>query len=187
MKGNMTITKKDRITTGAVDYFPNALAAIGRWSEYNNQKYPPATPSADGSPRWSFDVSTDHADAIGSHLAQRGTPDEESGFSHSVPLAWRALALLESELVAAGAKPGLAVIRAPKPEPEPMVDPYHPELGYKERWGIFEGDHLVHGYYTILRSRDAALTSGCYAPETQRVARIVRDGRGGWVEKKEGV
>jgi hypothetical protein len=105
------ITKKDRITTGCVDYFPNALAAIGRWSAYNNAKYPPDPPSADGSPRWSFDVSTDHADAIGSHLAQRGTVDEETGFSHSVPLAWRSLALLESELVAAGAPPGKAVLR----------------------------------------------------------------------------
>lgn len=108
----MGITKKDRITTGVVDYFPNALAAIGRWSAYNNTKYPPAVPSRDGSPRWSFDVSTDHADAISSHLAQRGTADEETGFSHSVPLAWRALALLESELVNAGAKPGLAVVRS---------------------------------------------------------------------------
>lgn len=107
----MGITKKDRITTGAVDYFPNALAAVGRWSMYNNTKYPPAKPSDDGSPRWSFDVSTEHADAISSHLAQRGTLDEETGFSHSVPLVWRALALLETELVRQGAKPGLAVLR----------------------------------------------------------------------------
>ena len=106
------ITKKDHITRGVVDYFPNALAAIGRWSVRNNEKYPPA----DGStyPRWSFDVSTEHADAIGSHLAQRGTPDEESGVSHSVPLAWRALALLETELVEAGAPPGRAVLRGAK-------------------------------------------------------------------------
>ncbi len=122
----MSITKKDRITTGAVDYFPNALAAIGRWSTYNNTKYPPAVPSKDGSPRWSFDVSTDHADAIGSHLAQRGTTDEETGFSHSVPLAWRALALLESELVAAGAKPGKAVIRAHEPTVEELLADFEP-------------------------------------------------------------
>lgn len=104
------ITKEDRITSGVVDYFPNALAAIGRWSTYNNTKYPPAVPSPDGSPRWSFNVSTNHADAIASHLAQRGTVDTETGLSHSVPLAWRALALLESELIAAGAKPGLGVL-----------------------------------------------------------------------------
>lgn len=114
-KPDEPITKADRLTTGVVDYFPNALAAIGRWSTFNNAKYPPAVPSADGSPRWSFDVSTQHADAIASHLAQRGTVDAESGFSHSVALAWRALALLESELIAAGAKPGLGVLRAVKP------------------------------------------------------------------------
>lgn len=103
------ITKKDNLASGVVDYFRNALAAVGRWSKYNNTKYPPV----DGSKelRWSFDVSTEHADAIMSHLSQRGTVDPETGFSHTVALAWRALALLESELVAAGAEPGLAVVR----------------------------------------------------------------------------
>lgn len=105
------ITKKDRLATGCVDYFRNALAAIGRWSAFNNAKYPPSDPPADGSPRWSFDVSTEHADAIMSHLSQRGTIDPETGFSHTVALAWRSLALLESELVAGGAEPGLAVVR----------------------------------------------------------------------------
>jgi hypothetical protein len=103
------ISKKDGITTCALDYFPNALAAIARWSRYNNQKYPPVDGSKEV--RWSFDVSTDHADAIASHLIQRGTEDE-AGFSHSVPLAWRALALLETELVAAGAPLGRAAVRS---------------------------------------------------------------------------
>ena len=122
------ITKEDRITSGVLDYFPNALAAIGRWSTYNNTKYPPAVPSPDGSPRWSFNVSTNHADAIASHLAQRGTVDTETGFSHSVPLAWRALALLESELIAAGAKPGLGVLMD-----EPASEP---------RYGVFRDDGM---------------------------------------------
>ncbi len=100
------------MATGCVDYFRNALAAVGRWSTYNNTKYPPAVPSKDGSPRWSFDVSTDHADAILSHLSQRGEIDPETGFSHTVAVAWRALALLETEEIAKGATPGLAVVRA---------------------------------------------------------------------------
>lgn len=121
------LSKKDRITTGCLDYFPNALAAIGRWSAYCNTKYVPAVPSTDGSPRWSFDVSTDHADAIASHLAQRGEPGD-GGFSHSVALAWRALALLETELVNAGAKPGRAVVRSPL---SVEVD-YCPDCGEEE-------------------------------------------------------
>jgi hypothetical protein len=162
------ITKKDRIATGALDYFPNALAAIGRWSAYNNAKYPPAEPPPDGSPRWSFDVSTEHADAIASHLAQRGVVDE-AGFSHSVPLAWRALALLETELVNAGAKPGGAVVRSPKPE----------------RWGIFDHrGNIEHGFLTVLSSEQDAKTCCHYRPQNgHRVARIECVG-GRWQEVK---
>lgn len=103
------ITKADHITTGVIDYFRNALAAVGRHSAMGNEKYKPA----DGTKelRWSFDVSTNHADAIASHLSQRGQIDPETGVSHTVALAWRALALLETELVAAGAEPGRAVVR----------------------------------------------------------------------------
>lgn len=108
------ITKEDRMTTGVVDYFRNALAAVGRWSRFNNEaKYPPV----DGTRselKWSFDVSTNHADAILSHLSQRGEIDPETGFSHTVALAWRALALLETELIGAGATPGKAVLRSQK-------------------------------------------------------------------------
>lgn len=125
------ITKKDRLATGVVDYFRNALAAIGRLSTFSNTKYPPAEPTKDGSPRWNFDVSTEHADAILSHLSQRGEIDPETGASHTVALAWRALALLETELVAGGAAPGLAVVRAEivrkpmsPPEFECPRDPY---------------------------------------------------------------
>jgi len=46
--------------------------------------------------------STDHADCIVRHLTERGTPDP-SGFSHTVMVAWRALALLQEELEVAGA------------------------------------------------------------------------------------
>lgn len=115
------LTKEDRMATGAVDYFPNALAAVGRHSRLGNEKYPPA----DGCKelRWSFDVSTNHADAIMSHLAQRGTIDPETGHSHTVALAWRALALLETELVDAGAKPGRAVVRALKERLSTLIHP----------------------------------------------------------------
>ena len=46
----------------------------------------------------------DHADCIARHLLERGTVDEENaGVRHSAQLAWRALALLQEELEAAGA------------------------------------------------------------------------------------
>jgi len=108
------ITKKDCLAQGVLDYFPNALAAVGRHSRRGNEKYPPVDGSTEL--RWSFDVSTEHADAILSHLTQRGELDEEFQDSHTVGVAWRALALLETELVNAGAKPGRAVVRSEEPE-----------------------------------------------------------------------
>jgi hypothetical protein len=39
----------------------------------------------------------DHADCIARHLIDRGIIDPSDGESHSVKLAWRALALLEEE------------------------------------------------------------------------------------------
>jgi hypothetical protein len=101
------ITKADNLVTGCIDYFRNALAAVGRHSRFGNDKYNPGQPT-----HWSFDVSTAHADAIASHLAQRGEIDPETGVSHTVALAWRALALLETELIEAGAKPGRGVKRS---------------------------------------------------------------------------
>lgn len=102
------ITKTDSLVSGCLDYFRNALAAVGRHSRFGNDKYNPGQPM-----HWAYNKSTEHADAIASHLAQRGEIDPETGYSHTVALAWRALALLETELVEAGAKPGKAVRGAP--------------------------------------------------------------------------
>lgn len=98
------ITKADCLSSGVLDYFRNALAAVGRHSKFGNDKYNPGKPL-----HWSFNQSTAHADAIASHLAQHGEIDPETGYSHTVALAWRALALLETELLAQGAKKGRAV------------------------------------------------------------------------------
>jgi len=103
------MTKEDRMCTGVVDYFRNALAALGRHSRRGNEKHNPGE-----SMHWAFDKSTAHADAIMSHLSQRGTIDPETGESHTVAVAWRALALLETELIEGGATPGRNVRRAPK-------------------------------------------------------------------------
>jgi hypothetical protein len=49
----------------------------------------------------------DHDDCILRHLADRGTLDTD-GVRHSAKLAWRALAMLQTELEAAGYPPGRA-------------------------------------------------------------------------------
>lgn len=96
------------VTTGVLDYFPLAIAYIARVSKAGNDKHNPGQPL-----HWARGKSTDHADCIGRHLVQRGTFDAE-GLRHSGMLAWRALALLQTELeLAAGYD---AVAEANKPQ-----------------------------------------------------------------------
>lgn len=82
------------ITTGVIDYFPLALAAIAEVSRKGNDQHNPGQPL-----HWAKEKSTDHADCIARHLIDRGKLDEDGG-RHSAKLAWRALALLETELEA---------------------------------------------------------------------------------------
>jgi len=80
------------VVSGCLDYFPLALLAIARYSLWGNNKHNSGEPL-----HWSRRKSTDHANKIGRHLIERGTIDPDSGFSHSVGMAWRALALLQKE------------------------------------------------------------------------------------------
>src|SRR4029077_19277946 len=86
------------IASGVLDYFPAALAAVADVSRAGNDKHNPGQPL-----HWSRGKSMDHADCIARHLLERGTVDAEDGLPHSAKLAWRALALLQEELEAAGA------------------------------------------------------------------------------------
>ncbi len=88
------------ITTGVIDYFPAALAAVAAVSKAGNDKHNPGEPL-----HWARSKSTDEADAIGRHLIERGGVDPETGQRHSAQLAWRALALLQKELEEAGESP----------------------------------------------------------------------------------
>ena len=83
------------ITTGVLDYFPLALAEIARVSKAGNDQHNPGQPL-----HWSKGKSTDHADCISRHLIDRGTYDttDTPPQRHSAKLAWRALALLQTEL-----------------------------------------------------------------------------------------
>lgn len=90
--------KEIPLTTGVLDYFPAALAEVARLSKAGNDKHNPGEPLHHARGK-----STDHADCISRHLLDRGRIDPTDGISHTVKLAWRALALLQEELEAQGA------------------------------------------------------------------------------------
>lgn len=98
-KAILTADKKARkempIARGVCDYFPRALAAVANVSFVANEQHNPGEPM-----HWSKSKSADHADCIARHLIERGRVDDD-GLLHSAKLAWRALALLETELEAA--------------------------------------------------------------------------------------
>lgn len=88
--------KKFPLTTGVIDYFPDALLAIARVSYQGNEQHNPGQPL-----HWAREKSTDQADTILRHLIQRGTRDTD-GMRHSAKAAWRILALLQLEIEAEG-------------------------------------------------------------------------------------
>jgi hypothetical protein len=79
------------ITTGLLDYFPDACAAIAEVSYLGNQKHNPGQPMHHARGK-----SNDHADCIARHLVERGGFDGK--IRHSAALAWRACCLLQEEL-----------------------------------------------------------------------------------------
>lgn len=92
--------RKERpMARGVLDYFPDALAEVAHVSFVGNQQHNPGEPL-----HWAKEKSTDHADCIMRHLADRGTTDDD-GMRHSAKAAWRALALLQIELDGEKVKP----------------------------------------------------------------------------------
>ncbi len=92
-----TARKAIPVGTGVLDYFPAALAEVAKVSKAGNDQHNPGQPL-----HWARGKSTDHSDTIIRHWMDRGTVDSD-GQRHSAKLAWRALALLQEELEAAGA------------------------------------------------------------------------------------
>lgn len=82
------------ITTGVLDYFPDAIAEVALLSKVGNEQHNPGQPL-----HWAREKSTDHADCIVRHLMERGTRDTD-GQRHSAKVAWRALANLQLEIEA---------------------------------------------------------------------------------------
>ena len=91
------------ITTGVLDYFPDAIAAVAAVSKAGNDKHNPGEPL-----HWSRNKSDDHADCVGRHLIERGGIDPALKVRHSAQLAWRALALLQIEIEEERKKSGVA-------------------------------------------------------------------------------
>lgn len=108
LTGDAKARKNAPMFAGLLGYFPNALAAVAHVSKVGNDQHNPGQPM-----HWAFDKSTDEADCILRHLAERGAFDTSgsSPLRHSAKVAWRALALLERELLAADPtlKPGVNV------------------------------------------------------------------------------
>jgi hypothetical protein len=96
---------------GLLDYFPDALSEVARVSQVANEQHNPGEDMY-----WARGKSMDHADCLLRHLADRGTIDTD-GQRHTAKIAWRALALLQEELEAAGAPlPRGARVVVPKKE-----------------------------------------------------------------------
>jgi hypothetical protein len=101
---------------GLLDYFPNGLSEVARVSQAANDQHNPGEEM-----HWSWGKSNDHADCILRHLVDRGAVDTD-GLLHTAKVAWRALALLEEELVAAGARVGRGVRGYVDIAPDPQDD-----------------------------------------------------------------
>jgi hypothetical protein len=85
--------RKDRpLARGVLDYFGDALMEVALVSKTGNDQHNPGQEL-----HWAKEKSTDHADCIIRHLIDRGTLDTD-GMRHSAKVAWRALALLQTEL-----------------------------------------------------------------------------------------
>lgn len=84
--------KEQPVTTGLLDYFPDAMLAIANVSKIGNDQHNPGEPL-----HWAREKSSDHADCLARHLIDRGKLDTD-GLMHSAKVAWRALALLQLEI-----------------------------------------------------------------------------------------
>lgn len=86
--------KAQPIARGVLDYFADALLAVAEVSRVGNEQHNEGQPM-----HWAYGKSADQADCLVRHLIDRGTLDTD-GMSHTAKVAWRALALLQTELEA---------------------------------------------------------------------------------------
>lgn len=84
--------KQYPVSSGVLDYFPDALVAISEVSQAGNDQHNPGMPL-----QWTRSKSGDEADTCIRHFLQRGTKDVD-GKRHTAKAAWRMLALLQKEI-----------------------------------------------------------------------------------------
>ena len=80
------------LTTGAIDYFPDALLYVAHVSWRANEQHNPGEPM-----HWAKDKSVGNGDQIGRHLAERYKMDDDN-LLHAGKLAWRALEFLQRQI-----------------------------------------------------------------------------------------
>lgn len=193
MSHTLPTTSQERkdipLARGALDYFPAALAAVAELSRAGNEKHNPGEEMHHARGK-----STDHADCIARHLLDRGTVDPEDGIRHSVKVAWRALALLQEELEAAGEAPLARGAKLPEteerscaagtcipaldcctdceiPETEYTVSPV-PESQLPEgAKANYEFPLVVEGYTVVVVTLGSAFASARTAPKATSTTR----------------
>lgn len=84
--------KNKPVFSGVVMYFPDAMLAISECSVAGNKQHHPDKPL-----HWDRSKSNDHKDALLRHLMLSGHIDDD-GIRHSAKVAWRALAVLQTEI-----------------------------------------------------------------------------------------
>lgn len=80
--------KEYPLTTGVLDYFPDALTVVANVSFKGNQKHNPGQPL-----HWARGKSMDHEDCVMRHTIERDAVEDD--VLHAANRAWRALAALQ--------------------------------------------------------------------------------------------
>jgi hypothetical protein len=105
LAGGYEARKAMPMLDGLIGYFPNACAYVSHVSFRANEQHNPGEPM-----HWAANKSIGTGNEIVRHLAERGSADTD-GLLHTGKAAWRALELLERELLEADPtlKPGINV------------------------------------------------------------------------------
>lgn len=122
--------------SGVLAYFPAALAEVARLSAKGNDQHNPGAAL-----HWDRAKSGDEADALVRHLLEHGTIDTD-GVRHSAKVAWRALALLQKELEAAGAP----LARGAREEPKELSEEAKRAIDEMDDY-LRELPNLLDAYY----------------------------------------
>jgi hypothetical protein len=87
------VRKQQPVTTGVLDYFPDAMYAVANVSFIGNIQHNPGKPL-----HWDRSKSTDEVDACGRHLIERSDVWDDDGVLHAAKNAWRSMANLQKTI-----------------------------------------------------------------------------------------